>query len=70
MFCAHNDSMIGKCEILHQGQTNAGHRHRLGDEWLESSCAERELGLLVASWLNTSQQCALAKQEGKTGQKR
>ncbi|KAK4824017.1 hypothetical protein QYF61_009608 [Mycteria americana] len=42
------------------GPSNARHKYKLGEEWLESSPAERELGLLVNSRLNMSQQCALA----------
>ncbi|KAK4826782.1 hypothetical protein QYF61_011431 [Mycteria americana] len=49
-----------KCQILHLGQNNAGYKYKLGEEWLESSLAEKDLGVLVDSRLNMSQQCALA----------
>ncbi|KAK4811079.1 hypothetical protein QYF61_016365 [Mycteria americana] len=48
-----------KCWILHLGQSNAGRKNRLGEEWLERGPAERDLGVLVDSRLNRSQQCAL-----------
>ena len=42
------------------GWSNAGHRYKLGEEWLESSPAGRDPGVLVDSRLKRSQQCALA----------
>jgi len=46
-----------KCQFLHLGWSNAGHKYKLREEWLESSPAE---GDLVENMLNMSQQCALA----------
>jgi len=47
-----------KGQVLHLGHKNPMQGYRPGEEWLESCPAEKDLGMLVNSQLNVSQQCA------------
>ncbi|GAB0208906.1 mitochondrial enolase superfamily member 1 [Grus japonensis] len=53
-------STKGKCKVLHLERNNPMHQDMLGTAQLESSLAEKDLGVLVDTKLNTTQQCTLA----------
>ncbi|KAK4818892.1 hypothetical protein QYF61_021409 [Mycteria americana] len=64
--------VTGKCKVLSLRRNSPMHHYMLVTDWLDSYFAEKDLGVLVASKLTMSQQCALAtkKADGILGRRR
>ena len=55
---------MAECKVPHPGRANPPCQYGLGDEGIESSPAEKDVGVLVGGKLDVSWQCALATQKG------
>ncbi|CAM4409115.1 unnamed protein product [Caretta caretta] len=55
-----------KCKVLHLWKKNQIHKDRMGDNWLVSSTAEKDLVVVVDPSLNMGQQCDVVAKKKKS----
>jgi len=55
----------GKCRVLYLGRNNPMYQYKIRGDLLETSSAERDMGVLGDDRLTMSQQCALAAKKAK-----
>jgi len=48
---------VGKCKVMHFGRTNPNNDYYMSNQKLETSCLEKDLGVMISSDLKPSQQC-------------
>ena len=47
------------CNVLHPGRNNCKYQYRLGNDMLERSSEDKDLGVMVDNRLAMNQQCTL-----------
>ncbi|GAB0195006.1 mitochondrial enolase superfamily member 1 [Grus japonensis] len=60
--CGVVDTLEGR-DAIQRDLDSPKHNYRLGEEWIESSPEEKDLGVLIDEKLSMSQQCVLAAQK-------
>lgn len=56
----------GKCQIFHFSYSKPIQQYRLGEEWVESYLAEKDLRVLVSNQVNMSEQHSQAAKEANS----
>ncbi len=57
---------VDKCSVIHLGHKNKQYSYKLGDSELKTSVQEKDLGIIVDSKMNWSEQCIVAVKNGNS----